>query len=247
MNAFQAPVARSFSFAESDALAAEIGALPAPELLREAIERFGRRLIVASSFGAEDVVLIDLVARIDPGVRIFTLDTGRLPEETWEVMERIRQRYGVAVEVMTPQMDAVAQLVQDEGPYSFRRSVEARRACCQIRKVEPLGRILETADVWVTGLRRAQSITRAQVDTVELDLANGGRIKLAPLAAWSEDDVWNHIRDNDVPFNRLHELGYPSIGCAPCTRAVAPGENLRAGRWWWETSDGRECGLHIAH
>lgn len=247
MNATPVPEARSFSFADCDALSAEIGSLPAHELLQQAMARFGRRLVVASSFGAEDVVLIDMAARIDPAVRIFTLDTGRLPEETWEVMERVRQRYGVSIEIVTPQMDAVARLVEADGPYSFRHSVEARRACCQIRKVEPLGRVLETADVWVTGLRRAQSVTRAQVETVELDLINGGRIKLAPLAGWTEDAVWNHIRERDVPFNRLHELGYPSIGCAPCTRPIAPGEDVRAGRWWWETPDGRECGLHVAH
>lgn len=247
MNALPSPAARSFSFEEVDALASEIGGLPAAELLEQAIGRFGRRLVVASSFGAEDVVLIDLVARIDPGVRIFTLDTGRLPEETWEVMERIRERYSVDIEVLAPRPEAVAQLIHAEGPYSFRRSVDARRACCQIRKVEPLGRVLETADAWVTGLRRSQAATRAHVETVELDLANGGRIKFAPLAAWTEDDVWNHIRDHRVPFNRLHELGYPSIGCAPCTRPIAPGEDIRAGRWWWEAADGRECGLHRAH
>lgn len=235
---------KRWTFREIDEWNRRLDGADAPLILRTAIDELGARLVLASSFGAEDVVLIDLAVRVDPGVRIFTLDTGRLPEPTYDVMERIRAKYGVRFETVLPDPAALTALLDASGPLSFYRSVEDRRECCRIRKVEPLARVLANADAWATGLRRAQSVTRAELAVAELDLANGGKLKLNPLAAWSEDDVWNYIRKHDVPFNSLHEMGYPSIGCAPCTRAVRPGEDLRAGRWWWERPDDKECGLH---
>jgi len=219
---------------------------PAQEVLGWAIETFGPRIALASSFGAEDVVLVDMWWRIDREVRVFTLDTGRLPEETYEVMDRIRERYGIAIATYFPAAATVEALERERGFYSFRRSVEERTYCCGIRKVEPLGRALAGLDAWVTGLRREQAETRSAVRQVERDPAHGGIIKVNPLVDWSTEQVWSYIRAHEVPYNRLHDRGYPSIGCAPCTRAVLPGEDLRAGRWWWERPETKECGLHLA-
>ena len=213
--------------------------------MKWALETFSPRIALASSFGAEDVVLIDLLVRLDPKVKIFTLDTGRLNEETYEVMDRIRLKYGVEIVSYFPDAAKVEALERQKGFYSFRESVDNRKECCGIRKVEPLKRALKGLDAWITGLRREQSVTRADVDLVEADTAHGGMIKINPLAGWTQDEVWAHIRKNAVPYNKLHDLGYPSIGCAPCTRAVKAGEDARAGRWWWENPEHKECGLHI--
>lgn len=214
----------------------------AAQVLAWADARFGERAGIASSFGVEDVVLIDLAAQHAPRLRVFTLDTGRLPPETYEVMEQVRRRYGVVIESFFPDRDAVEKLEREKGFFSFRRSVEERKECCGIRKLEPLARALASRDAWVTGLRREQSPTRAAVETVEID--ERGLFKLNPLADWSEAQVWKYARERQVPLNALHAQGYPSIGCAPCTRAVAPGEDVRAGRWWWESPEHKECGLH---
>jgi phosphoadenosine phosphosulfate reductase len=222
------------------------GARPPEEVLSWAIRAFRPRIALASSFGAEDVVLIDMWWRIDPAVRVFTLDTGRLAEETYEVMDRIRERYGIAVAAYFPETAAVEALTRERGFYSFRRSVAERKHCCGIRKVEPLGRALAGLDAWVTGLRREQAGTRAAVQQVERDGTHGGILKVNPLADWSTAQTWEYIRSHEVPYNRLHDHGYPSIGCAPCTRAIRPGEDLRAGRWWWERPESKECGLHVA-
>ena len=211
--------------------------------LQWALKRFSPKIALASSFGAEDVVLIDILVKLDPRVRIFTLDTGRLNEETYEVMDRIREKYQVSIESYFPRLEKVQALEREKGFYSFRESVENRKECCAIRKVEPLQRALKGLDAWVTGLRRTQSVTRTDAARVENDAANG-LVKLNPLVDWSEDDVWNYIRKNSVPYNKLHDLGYRSIGCAPCTRAVKPREDVRAGRWWWENPEHKECGLH---
>lgn len=219
---------------------------PAEEVLTWAVRTFRPRIALASSFGAEDVALIDMWWRIDPAVRVFTLDTGRLPEETYELMDRIRERYGIAVVAYFPSAAAVEALERERGFYSFRRSVAERKHCCGIRKVEPLGRALADLDAWVTGLRREQAETRASVHQVERDPAHGGILKVNPLVEWSTAQTWEYIRAHEVPYNRLHDHGYPSIGCAPCTRAVRPGEDLRAGRWWWERPESKECGLHLA-
>lgn len=213
------------------------------ELLRWALERFHPRIAFASSFGAEDVVLIDMLIRIRPDARIVTLDTGRLHEETYDVMERIRRRYGAAIETSCPDREGVERLEREKGLYSFRDSIESRKECCAIRKVEPLRRALAGLEAWITGLRREQAITRGRIRNVEFD-ETFGLLKLNPLADWSETQVWEYIRLHDVPYNDLHDRGFPSIGCAPCTRAVHAGEDIRAGRWWWERPDQKECGLH---
>jgi phosphoadenosine phosphosulfate reductase len=214
----------------------------AAQVLAWADARFGERAGIASSFGVEDVVLIDLAAQHAPRLRVFTLDTGRLPPETYEVMEQVRRRYGISIESYFPDRAAVEKLEREKGFFSFKRSIEERKECCAIRKLEPLSRALTGRDAWVTGLRREQSPTRAAVETVEID--ERGLFKLSPLADWSEAQIWKYARDRQVPLNALHAQGYPSIGCAPCTRPVAPGEDVRAGRWWWESPEHKECGLH---
>ncbi len=199
--------------------------------------------VLASSFGAEDMVLTDLIARHALPIRIFTLDTGRLPEETYALIDRTRERYGLPIDIYTPDTRALQHFVRENGQNAFYRSVELRKACCAVRKTEPLARALVAKGAWITGLRRSQSVTRSDVAVEEFDAAHG-LPKFNPLADWSDDDVWRYIRTHGVPYNALHDRGYPSIGCAPCTRAVAPGEDIRAGRWWWEHPEHKECGLH---
>jgi phosphoadenosine phosphosulfate reductase len=217
--------------------------LSAGELLRWAASAYHPNIALASSFGAEDVVLIDLLAGIAP-VRVFTLDTGRLNQETYDLMDRIRRRYGVSVEVYCPQAGAVERIAREKGMNFFRESVEGRKLCCAVRKVEPLGRALSGLDAWITGLRREQAVTRREIRKVEKDDDHGGILKLNPLAEWTHEQVWEYIRGRQIPYNLLHDHGYPSIGCAPCTRAVLAGEDVRAGRWWWESPEHKECGLH---
>lgn len=215
-------------------------------VLRWGLDRFHPRIALASSFGAEDVVLIDMLWRINAQARVFTLDTLRLNTETYDVIDRIRGKYQIPIEIYTPSMEAVARMVQENGYNLFYSGMEMRKLCCGIRKVEPLERALGGLDAWITGLRRQQGITRINVPKVEIDTAHGGRTKLNPLADWTWEQVWDYIRTHDVPYNILHDQGYPSIGCAPCTRAIKPGEDLRAGRWWWESDPAlKECGLHI--
>jgi phosphoadenosine phosphosulfate reductase len=215
----------------------------AEEVLRWAIDRFSSKIAFASSFGAEDCVVIDMIAKINPKTKIFTLDTGRLPEETYDVMERIREKYKISIEVYFPDRKVVEELETKEGFYSFRKSIEARKYCCGIRKIEPLKRALSGLDAWITGLRREQAVTRGQTGKVEIDAANN-LVKVNPLADWKEKEVWDYIKKHNVPYNALHDKNYPSIGCAPCTRAIKPGEDVRAGRWWWELPEQKECGLH---
>ena len=216
------------------------------ELLSWALSEFHPKIALASSFGAEDVALIDMLVKIKPDTRVFTLDTGRLNEETYEVMDRVRQKYKITVVSYFPDFRAVEKLEKEKGFYSFRASVDNRVECCGIRKVEPLKRALEGLRAWVTGLRHEQSVTRTAVQRFETDEAHGGILKLNPLVDWATEQVWDYIRKNGVPYNRLHDQGYASIGCAPCTRAVKPGEDIRAGRWWWESPDHKECGLHVS-
>ncbi len=217
----------------------------AHEIVSWAVRRFGERVTLASSFGAEDVVLIDMLSKTSTSPRVFLLDTGRLHQETYEVVDRIRGRYGIRIETYFPRTEAVQELMRTKGTGSFYESVESRKECCRIRKVEPLSRALADADAWITGLRRSQSVTRGDLPVIEVDESHGGILKISPLADWSDDQVWHYIRTHNVPYNRLHDQGYPSIGCAPCTRAVRPGEDIRAGRWWWESPENKECGLHI--
>lgn len=204
-----------------------------------------RSVAFATSFGAEDMVLLDLIDRLALKVDAFTLDTGRLHEETYALMARARERYPrTPVRVMFPDAARIEAWVAAHGINGFRDGVELRKACCGIRKLEPLARALKGHDLWITGLRREQSPTRSGVEVLERDEANG-LMKLNPLADWSSADVRAYVQARDVPVNALHAQGYPSIGCAPCTRAVAPGEDERAGRWWWEQPMQRECGLHV--
>lgn len=221
-----------------------LASAPAHEVLAWVERRFGAKAAIASSFGVEDVVLIDLAARHAPSLRVFTLDTGRLHPETYDVMEVVRRRYGLSLETYFPDRTAVEALEREKGYFSFRQSIDERKACCGIRKVEPLNRALAGRGAWVTGLRREQSPTRTGVDPVELDAAHGGIAKVNPLASWSQGEVWAYVRENGLPYNALHDRGFPSIGCAPCTRAIKPFEDVRAGRWWWESPEHRECGLH---
>ncbi len=190
-------------------------------------------------------MLIDLAAREFPEISVFTLDTGRLPAETLDLIARTRARYGIAIETWTPEPESVRAYVAANGPDGFYKGLELRKSCCRIRKVEPLARALAGKGAWITGLRREQAASRAGVSESAFD-ADHGIAKFNPLADWSEGEVWEYLRAYDVPYNALHDRGYPSIGCEPCTRAVRPGEDPRAGRWWWETRSSRECGLHVA-
>jgi phosphoadenosine phosphosulfate reductase len=212
--------------------------------LLASVEKNHSPTALASSFGAEDMVVLDLIARDGLAIDIFTLDTGRLPQETHELIAEVRHRYGLAIEIFTPWPGSVDSYVEEYGIDGFYDGVDERKACCNVRKVEPLRRALAGRRGWITGLRREQAASRAAVDEVEQD-ATTAKWKFSPLADWTNDDVWKYLRANRVPYNSLHDRGYPSIGCEPCTRAVKPGEHSRAGRWWWENDGARkECGLH---
>jgi phosphoadenosine phosphosulfate reductase len=217
----------------------------APELLKWALEKYQDKIALASSFGAEDVVLIDMLVKINPAVRIFTLDTGRLPQETYQVMDKIKEKYKIRLGVYYPDAESVEEMVSEHGFNLFYKSVELRHLCCKVRKVEPLNRALKNLDAWICGLRRQQSVTRTEIKKIEIDKAHDSITKINPLADWTEEQVWNYIRENSVPYNTLHDKGYPSVSCALCTRAIKPGEDIRAGRWWWESPEKKECGLHL--
>jgi phosphoadenosine phosphosulfate reductase len=231
---------------EIEEAARRLASAPPEEVLRWALDRFGRALAVASSFSIEDCVVVDMAHKISPNLRVFALDTGRLPEETYQTADRVRDKYGIAIEWQFPAREAVERLVRLKGPYSFMDSLENRHECCGIRKVEPLGRALAGLDAWVTGLRRDQSVTRAETPVIELDAGHGGIAKVNPIITWSDAELWAYADAQRVPVHPLHRQGYPSIGCRPCTRAVGPGEHPRAGRWWWENPESKECGLHPA-
>ena len=204
-----------------------------------------RRVAIVASFQAESSVLIHMASAIVERPEVITLDTGRLPEETQELIDRVQQRYPIRLHVEVPDPGEIAELVGADGPNLFRRSVELRERCCEVRKVRPLTRALEGFDAWVTGLRRDQSASRRGTPVVQTDAAHGGIAKIAPLVGWRRDDVWAYIREHGLDYHALYERGYASIGCAPCTRPIEPGEDERAGRWWWEQSDVKECGLHL--
>lgn len=212
-------------------------------LLKE-IERDYSPAVMASSFGAEDMVLLDLIWNHAPGIEIFTLDTGRLPKETYDLMQTVKNRYQREVHIFFPDAATIEAFVTHNGPNAFYDSVDLRKQCCGIRKVAPLKRALEDKKAWITGMRRSQSVTRNELPVSEWD-ADHELQKFSPLTDWSNGEIWKYIRAFDVPYNALHDEGYASIGCAPCTRAITPGEDIRAGRWWWENPETKECGLHV--
>ena len=213
-------------------------------LLGYFLDRYGSRIALSSSLSIEDQVLTDMICRLKPDARIFTLDTGRLFPETYNLIDQTAMHYGIRLEVFFPDCTEVEKLVADCGINGFYESLEKRKRCCRIRKLDPLERALRGLDAWICGLRREQSVTRSEMRAVEWDGAHG-LLKINPLIDWHEEQVWEYIRRNHVPYNKLHEQGFPSIGCQPCTRAVKPGEDIRAGRWWWESPDHKECGLHL--
>ncbi len=215
----------------------------ATECLEFFLKEYKGKIALSSSMGAEDQVLTDMVVNIDPETKIFTLDTGRIFPETYKLIDKTNKKYGISIDVMFPDYKAIQNMVKEKGINLFYESVENRRLCCHIRKIEPLKRAFEGLDVWICGLRREQSVTRYDTKMAEWDEANG-MIKVNPLIDWKEKEVWDYIKTNDIPYNELHEQGFPSIGCQPCTRAVKPGEDVRAGRWWWEEPEQKECGLH---
>lgn len=214
------------------------------ELMKWAANFYGDRIALCSAFGPEGMVLLHLVSRLERPIRVFTLDTGRLPQETYELMQQCEQRYGISLDVYSPEPADVREMVKQHGINLFYRGVEHRELCCEIRKVRPLMQALEGLSAWITGLRRSQSSSRRQIDRLEVDGAHHDIIKLNPLAGWSEEEVWNYIIMHELPYNALHNRGYRSIGCGCCTRSTNPGEDIRAGRWWWEGSGKKECGLH---
>ena len=220
--------------------------LDAECVIRLALEALGPdRVASVSSFGVEDMVILDMLARQVEKPRVITLDTGRLHQETYDVMDAARRRYGVEIEVYFPQAEPIQLMVRERGLNLMYESIENRRECCGLRKVEPLARALTTVDGWITGLRRDQIVTRAETPKIGIDEAHGGIWKVAPLADWTIEQVWEYAKRHEVPYNALHDQGFPSIGCAPCTRAIEPWEDPRAGRWWWEQPEHRECGLHF--
>ncbi len=217
----------------------------AEDALRWASENLHPRVAKASSFGAEDAVLIDIMLKINPEFRFFTLDTGRLPRETYDTIDRIRKKYGVAVEVVFPDAAEVEEMVNAKGVNLFYESVENRKLCCKVRKVHPINRMLATLDGWITGLRHEQTKLRHAANMFQLDAAHGGIVKINPIINWTWEDVQNYIKSHDVVYNELLDRGYLSIGCEPCTRPVKPGQSLRDGRWWWESGSDLECGIHV--
>jgi phosphoadenosine phosphosulfate reductase len=207
------------------------------------LDRYRGRIALSSSMGAEDQVLTDMILRIDPSVRIFTLDTGRMFPEVYELIDRTNKKYNIAIEVFFPDAAAVEKMVREKGINLFYEGIENRKQCCGIRKTQPLKRALGDLDIWVCGLRSDQSLTRINTRILEWDDTHG-LLKLSPLAHWSNEEVWAYLKRHHVPYNPLHNKGFPSIGCQPCTRAIEPGDDIRAGRWWWEQPESRECGLH---
>lgn len=227
--------------------------LTAQQLIEYALKTYKDKVAIASSFSAEDVVLIDIAVKVGSEVgitpRIFTLDTGRLNQETYEVMDKIKEKYQIDIEVYFPKTEDVEKMVMEYGFNLFYKSLELRQLCCKIRKIEPLNRAFKSLDAWICGLRREQSITRADIKNVEyekrvIDGVEKQIVKFNPLVDWTEKQVWDYIKENNVPYNVLYDRGYTSIGCAPCTRPTRKIEDIRAGRWWWEDPEHKECGLH---
>ncbi|MBM2852678.1 MAG: phosphoadenosine phosphosulfate reductase [Candidatus Nitrosotenuis sp.] len=217
------------------------------DALRWAFDTLHDKVAKASSFGAEDAVITDMMIKLNPKARFFTLDTGRLNQETYDVMDRISKKYDIHFEVMFPDTEEVQQMVRIKGINLFYESIENRKLCCEIRKVKPLNKILSTLDGWITGLRHDQNENRQKASMIEIDKMHGGILKINPLIDWTWEQTVNYVKEHKLPYNKLLDMGYTSIGCEPCTRAIKPGEDLRAGRWWWESDTHKECGLHMDH
>lgn len=213
------------------------------EVIHFFLKEYKSRIALSSSLGAEDQVLTHIIAGIDKSSRIFTLDTGRLFPETYDLIHRTNNKYKIKIEVFFPDYNPVEEMVNKKGINLFYNSIENRKECCKLRKLEPLARAFKGLDVWICGLRREQSVTRTDLQVVEWD-TNNNMLKINPLIAWSEEELWDYIKKNNVPYNSLHDKNYPSIGCQPCTMAVKPGNDVRSGRWWWENPEHKECGLH---
>jgi phosphoadenosine phosphosulfate reductase len=226
-----------------DLLNKQWASLSAQEILEKSIKLFGNKITFATSLGAEDQVITFMLSKIDKSVNIITLDTGRVFPETYDLLHRTVNRYGIPIKSYYPDTAHVEEMVNTKGINLFYESIENRKLCCYTRKIVPLQRALKGMDAWITGLRREQSVTRTELNIVEWDTVNE-LIKINPLLEWSEDQVWEFIKNHKIPYNKLHDQGFPSIGCQPCTRAIEKGEDLRAGRWWWEMPDSKECGLH---
>jgi phosphoadenosine phosphosulfate reductase len=232
---------------EAGELSVEFEGAEPQELLAWALERFSPKIALSTAFQIDGVALIDMAYELDPEVKVFSVDTGRLPQETFELIEQLRGRYpGLELELLSPKAEHVTRMVNRHGPNLFYRQVEHRLLCCNVRKVQPLTRHLAGLDAWITGLRRDQWASRTDIRKIEIDHDHGAIVKLNPLAEWTEEEVWDYVREREVPYHPLYDRGYTSIGCAPCTRAVAPGEASRAGRWWWEQNAPKECGIHCA-
>ncbi|MDH7603781.1 MAG: phosphoadenylyl-sulfate reductase [Melioribacter sp.] len=214
------------------------------EVIQYFSETFGKKAAFSTSLSIEDQVITHMLSSINSKVKIFTLDTGRLPNETYSLIERTREQYNIKIHIYFPNYRSVEKMVREKGINLFYNSIEDRKRCCYVRKIEPLKRALKNIEVWITGLRREQSITRQNIELIEYDY-NYKLIKVNPLFNWTEAQVWDYIKKNNIPYNSLYDKNYLSIGCAPCTRPVQPGEDIRAGRWWWENPNTKECGLHI--
>jgi len=216
----------------------------ARQILQYFLGQYRGKIAFASSMGAEDQVIAQMIAGIDKAAKIFTLDTGRMFPETYDLIEKTNARYKIKIQLYFPEREQVEKMVNEKGINLFYESIENRKQCCHIRKIVPLKRALADMEVWISGLRRSQSVTRKDVKMVEWDEGNG-LIKVNPLIDWSETQIWDYIKAHNIPYHALHDKGFPSIGCQPCTRAIEPGDDVRAGRWWWELPEGKECGLHV--
>lgn len=235
-----------FSETEIHSLASAYSLRTPQDILQWAFDEFGARVALCTSFQAEGMAMLDMAWRMTPSVRVFTIDTGRLPQETYALLDQVREQYGIEVEVYCPDTAQVEDLMRRHGANLFYHSESLRLRCCHTRKVLPLRRVLTSLEAWATGLRREQSLTRAAICPLEVDHTNGGLVKVNPLANWTEEEVWAYVRRHQIPVHPLYAQGFTSIGCAPCTRPPLPGEDPRAGRWWWERDTPKECGMHCS-
>lgn len=229
---------------EAGELAVEYDDKTPQEVIEWALDRFDTNIGVCTSFQAEGMAILDMAWRINPRVKVFTMDTGRMHQETYDLIDEVCEKYEMDIEMLVPDANDLQQMQRRYGPNLFSKDVKLRLYCCDVRKVAPLKKKLETLDGWITGLRRDQWASRSNIRKIEVDNDHGGIVKVSPLADWTQDEVWEYIRANDVPYHKLYDQGYTSIGCAPCTRATKAGEDPRAGRWWWEKNAPKECGIH---